>query len=166
MLKESYKKIANKISLKEESSKEYTSPVFKRYGIAALQNGLTIEKLKKDFPWIFNAEIKDAVIYVSKGKIQWHSGEWINGVWEDGEWLNGTWKKGKWINGTWFNGVWFNGGFNKGKFKDGEWKNGIWLNGIFEGGTWLNGEWHGGKWKNGEWKKGEIDGKLSNNPPK
>ena len=94
-------------------------------GIKELKDGLTIERIKKDFPWILEAKIQDAVIGLKGKKLIWYDGTWKNGAWHNGYWYNGDWKKGTWYNGDWYNGTW-----EKGTWKGGTWESGAWLMGL------------------------------------
>ena len=127
-------------------------------GIIKLNDGLTVEQLKSEYPWVLKAKIKDAVLaWDDVNGLVWEEGTWINGTWEDGWWQSGTWKNGTWNAGTWGTGTWLNGTFEGGKWyggtwKNGTWKGGIWLNGEWEDGTWVKGTWRNGSWVQGTWK--------------
>ena len=75
------------------SSIDFNSPKFKMVG------GLTLDKVKIKYNWIFNANIKDAIIGEDSNGLVWFSGTWINGTWE-----NGTWYSGQFLNGRWKGG--------------------------------------------------------------
>jgi len=109
-----------------------------------LVNGLTFERLKIKYIWIYNATIKNAIIGEDEYGLVWYSGDWICG-----DWLDGTWYSGTWYNGTWRNGKWYSWLIDKihlvtthelikkddnkiySLFKNGTWRNGDWYNGIF-----------------------------------
>lgn len=61
---------------------------------------LTLDKVKIKYNWIFNAQIKDAVIGEDDYGLVWYSGTWVNGTWEDGTWYSGTFLNGRWKNGN------------------------------------------------------------------
>lgn len=61
---------------------------------------LTLDKVKIKYNWIFNAQIKDAIIGEDDNGLVWYSGTWINGVWEDGTWYSGTFLDGRWKGGN------------------------------------------------------------------
>jgi len=120
----------------------------KKYGINELKNGLTIDILKKKYPWILKATIKDATLGEDENGLVWG----VNGIWISGTWKDGTWKDGEWRNGTWEDGTWKNGSWKKGTFKGGVWEAGYWYDGTFDGGTWEVGTWKKGTFKSGEWE--------------
>ena len=76
------------------SSIDFNSPKFKMVG------GLTLDKVKIKYNWIFNASIKDAIIGEDKNGLVWFSGTWLNGTWENGTWYSGEFQKGRWKNGN------------------------------------------------------------------
>lgn len=176
MLKEQFDNITKKISLKEDVrpsiDPEPESVLLKRYGIKELKDGLTLVKIFRDFPWLLEAKMKNAVIGTNTAGfyIIWYKGDWLDGEWKDGLWKSGTWSKGIWRNGKWESGVWRNGEWRNGTWKDGLWIKGIWKDGYFEGGKWLNGHWkngfwNGGEWVDGDWDDGAINFKRSDEPP-
>jgi hypothetical protein len=138
---------------------ESKSSDLKKYGIKELQDGLTIEQIKKDFPWLLKAKIKDAVIgtaqmprYVA---LVWYDGTWKGGTWKKGnKWMDGIWEDGTWDGGMWYDGTWKGGTWKDGMWEDGTWRDGTWKDGIWSRGTWEDGTWHGGTWKGGTWKDG------------
>lgn len=157
MLTENYNKIANKISLKESDD----SNELAKYGIKELRDGLTLERIKSDFPWLLKASIKDAILGIfGKYDLCWYDGVWKVGTWERGTWENGTWNTGRWKSGLWNNGTW-----KWGAWEDGTFRGGDWLGGVHGKGLWLGGNWKGGDWLGGTWKKGKINGKESTVPP-
>lgn len=91
----------------------------KKYGIKELKDNLTIEILKKEFPWIFKATLQNATIGTWGNLLVWYDGIWKNGQWEDGTWFDGIWENGTWLNGMWYDGLW----------KNGIWKKGTWVTG-------------------------------------
>lgn len=107
-----------------------------------LVDGLTIEKLKIKYIWIFNATVKDAIIGEDDFGLVWYTGEWVCG-----EWINGTWYSGIFRDGIWRNGRWYSNLIDKyailvnqklKKLDDNK------KYSIFENGNWLNGEWYNG----------------------
>jgi len=66
-----------------------------------LIDGMTIEKLKVKYIWIFNAIIEDALIGEDEYGLVWYKGTWVCGDWTDGTWYSGTWLNGTWKNGKW-----------------------------------------------------------------
>lgn len=107
--------------------------------IKGFKDGLNLDIVRKKFPWVLNADIKDAVLGMKNNKLVWYNGIWQDGYWYSGIWLNGIWKNGNWNSGIWKNGTWYNG----------DWKFGYWYNGTWKMGFWYGGEWHGGKWIGG-----------------
>ncbi len=109
-----------------------------------LVNGLTVEKLKVKYIWIFNAEIKNAIIGEDDYGLVWYTGTWYCGEWMDGTWYSGTWYHGIWRNGRWYSWlidktkllsshilIRLNDNKVYSKFLNGTWRNGEWYNGIF-----------------------------------
>lgn len=64
-------------------------------------DGMSLERLKTKYWWVFNAKINDAVIGEDDYGLVWYSGTWCRGTWKDGTWYSGTWKSGTWENGIW-----------------------------------------------------------------
>ena len=62
--------------------------------------GLTLDKVKIKYNWIFNAKIRDAIIGEDQNGLVWYSGTWENGTWENGTWYSGTFLEGRWKNGN------------------------------------------------------------------
>jgi len=109
-----------------------------------LVNGLTVEKIKIKYGWLFNASFKNAVIGENEYGLVWYMGDWYCG-----EWINGSWYSGTWYDGIWRNGRWYSYLIDKkelfsydrfkslddnkkySKFLNGVWRNGNWYNGIF-----------------------------------
>jgi hypothetical protein len=125
-----------------------------------LIDGLTLDEITINFPWILEAEITGAIIGRNDAGIVWYKG-----TWECGRWFGGTWISGAWISGDWYQGLW-----QSKKIKDNfinvevdnkssdliqsTWFSGRWYDGVWTNGTWVNGRWYGGNWENGEWYKG------------
>lgn len=61
---------------------------------------LTLDKVKIKYNWIFNAQIKDAIIGEDANGLVWYSGTWVNGTWENGTWYSGTFLNGRWKDGN------------------------------------------------------------------
>jgi len=141
-----------------------------------LVDGLTIETLSLQFPWILEAEIRDAIIGTDGTNIIWYKGIWECGRWFGGTWISGTWKSGDWYGGTWNAkkiidnlisveignntsdkslSTWFTG-----RWYDGTWNDGTWVDGRWYGGTWNAGDWYKGIWNDGIWNNGEFSGGI------
>jgi hypothetical protein len=141
-----------------------------------LVDGLNIETLAIQYPWIYEAEISNAVIgQIDSGLV------WYSGTWECGRWFGGTWQSGTWISGDWYGGTW-NSKLIKdkwisvevdekssiitqstwfgGRWYDGTWNNGTWNGGRWYGGTWNNGRWFRGIWNDGTWNNGNWNGGI------
>ena len=125
-----------------------------------LVDGLDLETLSLNFPWVLEAEISGAVIGVDGRNLVWYKG-----TWECGRWFGGIWYSGSWMSGDWYDGVWHSLPVvdkylsvdvdRKTISKDFSlWFDGRWYNGIWNNGTWNNGRWYNGTWNNGEWYKG------------
>jgi len=85
--------MADNIITLDISSVDFNKEKFKMVG------GLSLDTVKIKYNWIFNAQMKDAIIGEDKNGLVWYSGTWICGTWEGGTWysgdfLNGRWKKG------------------------------------------------------------------------
>lgn len=141
-----------------------------------LVDGLNIETLAINYPWIYEAEISGAVIGQNSGELVWYKGNWECGRWFGGTWMSGFWKSGDWYGGTWNSklikdnfinvevdnnstgasySTWING-----RWYDGTWNNGVWANGRWYGGTWNDGVWYKGIWNNGLWNNGKFNGGI------
>jgi hypothetical protein len=139
-----------------------------------LVDGLNIETLAISYPWIYEAEISDAVIGQDINGLVWYKGTWECGRWFGGTWQSGTWKSGDWYGGIWNsklikdnwinvevddkssneeNSKWFGG-----RWYEGTWNNGTWYNGRWYGGSWNDGRWFKGIWNDGTWNKGTWSG--------
>jgi hypothetical protein len=71
-------------------------------GIAELRDGVTLDWLKTNAPWILEAVIEEAIIGKMGSDLIWYGGNWHDGTWRDGDWLGGIWKgKGTWKSGNW-----------------------------------------------------------------
>jgi len=140
-----------------------------------LIDGLDLEYLTKNFEWVLEAEIRDAVIGMDPESKQliWYKGIWECGRWFGGKWISGTWKSGDWYEGTWASKVvtdnyltvkfdptgssnissstWFGG-----RWFGGYWDGGTWYDGRWYGGTWNSGRWFDGTWNDGDWNNGEF----------
>ena len=141
-----------------------------------LVDGLNIETLSKNYPWIYEAEISGAVIGQRTDQLVWYKGNWECGRWFGGIWESGYWKSGDWYGGTWNSklvkdnfinvevderstGVSYSTWVN-GRWYDGTWNNGVWANGRWYGGTWNNGLWYKGIWNDGTWNDGKFNGGI------
>jgi hypothetical protein len=141
-----------------------------------LVDGLTVETLSLRFPWVLEAEIRNAIIGTDGTNIIWYKGIWECGRWFGGTWISGTWKSGDWYGGTWDAkkitdnlisveignntsdkslSTWFTG-----RWYDGTWNDGTWVDGRWYGGTWNAGDWYKGIWNDGTWNSGEFSGGI------
>lgn len=139
-----------------------------------LVDGLNIEQLSSQYPWILEAEISDAVIGLDLNGLVWYSGTWECGRWFGGTWYSGTWKSGDWYDGIWYSKAikdnyisvevdekssdnkqsnWYGG-----RWYSGTWNAGLWINGRWYGGTWNDGIWYKGIWNDGTWNNGTFGG--------
>lgn len=75
------------------SNIDFNSTKFRMVG------SLTLDKVKIKYNWIFNAQIKDAIIGENQNGLVWYSGTWISGTWEYGTWYSGTFLDGRWKGG-------------------------------------------------------------------
>jgi len=156
-----------------------------------LVNGMTIEKLKVKYIWVFNAIIEDAIIGEDEYGLVWYKGTWVCGDWTDGTWYSGTWLNGTWKNGKWLS--WLideytllsNDSLKKlddnkkySIFVNGVWRNGIWYNGIFGDDISISGytsksflnhtdvlpdDLNVATWKNGDFYDGEFKNSIWEN---
>ena len=123
-------------------------------------DGLSLDEVNTNFPWLLEAEISDAIIgRDTNGPI------WYSGTWRCGRWFGGTWVSGKWLGGDWYDGTW--NSYNT-KYKvtsvqvdtsyidntTSKWFGGRWFNGTWNGGTWYGGRRYAGDWKKGNWYNG------------
>ena len=141
-----------------------------------LVDGLTVETLSLRFPWVLEAEIRNAIIGTDGSNIIWYKGIWECGRWFGGTWISGTWKSGDWYGGTWNAkkitdhlisvevgdntsdkslSTWFTG-----RWYDGTWNDGTWNDGRWYGGTWNDGDWYKGIWNDGTWNNGQFSGGI------
>lgn len=139
-----------------------------------LVDGLNVEQLSIQFPWVLEAEISEAVLGLDDNGLVWYSG-----TWECGRWFGGTWYSGAWISGDWYNGNWYSKTIKDnyisvdvdqkssdklqstwfgGRWYDGNWDNGLWVNGRWYDGTWNDGDWFKGIWNDGTWNNGVFGG--------
>jgi len=139
-----------------------------------LVDGLTIDTLSVKFPWVLEAEIRNAIIGTDGSNVIWYKGIWECGRWFGGTWISGIWKSGDWYSGTWNAkkivdhlisveignntsdkslSTWFTG-----RWYDGTWNDGTWVDGRWYGGTWNTGDWYKGIWNAGTWNNGEFSG--------
>ena len=145
-----------------------------------LIDGLSLPDLVEKYPWILEAEIRDALIGQDTNGIVWYNGIWDCGRWFGGTWYSGFWRNGEWYNGVWNNSVitdnkisasidvlnsntiqsiWYNGNFRDGEWNGGEFRGGNHYDGIWRRGYFLDGTWHDGQWISGYFKRGTwIDG--------
>jgi len=140
-----------------------------------LIDGLYLDIISQNYPWILEAEITGATIGIDdNGPIFysgiWHCGRWFEGTWYSGIWLSGQWYGGEWnsnkVNLTKISAKvdtntiseefsqWFGGNYHGGVWNGGTWYNGRWINGVWNNGTWFFGRWDQGIWEDGEFKSG------------
>lgn len=158
-----------------------------------LIDGLDLEYLTKNFAWILDAEITNAVIGINSEKeLIWYKGVWESGKWFGGRWISGEWKSGDWYGGIWYSrsitdnllsvkidnnlnnndssiwlsGRWFGGTWNGGTWYDGRWYNGSWNDGIWYNGTWNGGTWNKGIFSGGIWVSGIWNSGIFNSNSK
>lgn len=106
-----------------------------------LVDGLSLDKLKIRYLWIFNAVIENAIIGENAYGLVWYGGNWL-----DGEWYDGTWYSGEFRQGVWKNGNFYSYKLNKYDITNGK------LNildnndtySIMTKTTWQNGNFYGG----------------------
>jgi hypothetical protein len=141
-----------------------------------LIDGLNLDTIVLQYPWILEAEISNAVIGFSGNELCWYRGIWECGRWFGGRWVSGQWVSGDWYGGTWDaknikdrnlqieieekssverNSIWYNG-----RWFGGQWNNGLWVNGRWYDGTWNTGTWYKGIWNDGTWNNGEFTGGI------
>jgi hypothetical protein len=149
---------------------------FEKY-IFRLIDGLNIETISIQYPWILEAEMSNALIGLNQGNLVWYKGTWLCGRWFGGVWESGVWKSGDWYGGIfnshivtdnkisakiddetidhskslWYNGRWFDGVWNSGTWNNGRWYSGIWNDGLWYNGIWNNGTWNDGEFQGGIW---------------
>ena len=133
---------------------------FKKYRFRLI-DGLNLEILSLNYPWILEAEISDATIGIdSSSQLIWY-----RGTWECGRWFGGRWVSGTWVSGDWYDGVWDSKDIKNnilnveiyeksGNFTNSKWFGGRWFGGTWNGGNWINGRWYGGDWNGGIWNAG------------
>ncbi len=139
-----------------------------------LVDGLNLDLITKNYSWLLEAEIDNAIIGEDENGLVWYTG-----IWYCGRWFGGTWYSGEWVSGDWYGGIWDStkvenkilsvnvdniikdnsySVWKSGKWYDGEWRLGTWYNGAFYGGTWENGDWYNGVWNDGTWNNGKFYG--------
>lgn len=78
-----------------------------KYGIKELKDGLTLDDIKNDFPWLLEFKSgeeahRDAIIGLKGGTIKWYGGtcyvdEWPEGIFDEGKFHGRIWTGGKWM---------------------------------------------------------------------
>jgi len=147
-------------------------------------DGMSLERLKTKYWWVFNAKINNAIIGEDDYGLVWYSGTWCCGTWKDGTWYSGVWESGTWEKGIWHSyiidkinlkhdslivlgvnnteshfktGTWENGHFHEGTFglnNDREWSS---VTGYLESETvWMNGIFYNGLIYDSAWYKGQF----------
>src|SRR5690606_38739561 len=101
------KKLRNVKPINEESSE------LNQLGIKELKDGLTLETIKKEHPWLLEkTKFSDAVIGKNDKGIVWYSGTWSRGVWKGAAFLGGTFKgTSVWTSGEWGDKAKWEGGY-------------------------------------------------------
>lgn len=91
------KKYSNRKRLFESSDE------LSKLGIKELKDGLTLEIIKKDHPWLLEkTKFENAVIGKNDKGIVWYSGVWKQGVWKGAAFQGGTFKgHSVWARGEW-----------------------------------------------------------------
>lgn len=141
-----------------------------------LVDGMSMDRIMGQYPWILDAEISDAIIGIKDNSLVWYKGVWESGRWFSGTWISGTWKYGDWYGGTWnsksvsldglqpkidetssspTHSVW-----QTGRWYDGTWTDGTWVSGRRYDGIWENGNWYSGIWNDGTWNFGRFIGGI------
>jgi hypothetical protein len=125
-----------------------------------LVDGMSIDKLKIRYNWIFNATIEDAIIGEDSYGLVWYSGNWICG-----DWYNGTWYSGNFQSGTWKDGKFYSYKLNKFDILNGNFNiidkgNQYSVMGIGDGFV----EWEAGDFHSGTFGTKTIDWTLYSNP--
>lgn len=137
-----------------------------------LTDQLDLVKLNKYYPWVLNADVRNAVIgeedyqitvtsdltgiseIQTVKRLRWYTGTWYCGTWENGAWYNGSAYNIKWLRGDWYSQKVSNV-YNIWKIDTAENEsNSQWFSGIFGSGTWHNGTWFSGLWQSGTHIKG------------
>ena len=139
-------------------------------------DGLSVSSLYRNYGWVLESDIKDAIIGQDSNGLVWYSGDWSSG-----RWFGGTWMSGRWISGDWYGGNWNSydvkyklltvdvntnypsltaSKWYDGRWYDGVWSSGTWYNGRRYGGTWSNGTWYNGVWNGGNWYNGTWVGGI------
>lgn len=161
---------------------------FEKYRLR-LVDGLNIEIISTQYPWLLEAEVSGAVVGMDeKNELIWYKGIWESGRWFGGNWISGTWKSGDWYAGVWDSksvadklismeinnsssdinqSVWVSGRWYGGTWKNGTWTGGRWYDGVWEGGDWYAGIWNDGNWYSGRfiggiWVTGIWNGGVFN----
>jgi len=144
--------LANKLKEKMENGTIIQKLLtFKKERKYELLIGISKRELEKKFPWLRDADLKEAIITITPtGSIEWLDGIWKKGRWEEGIWRGGIWENGTWVNGVWKRGLWLEGEWKNGVWEDGIWWDGVWIDGIWKDGAWLSGIWEKGKWEKGK----------------
>jgi len=53
------------------------------------------EDLEKKYPWLKDADFRNAIICDKGPYITWENGTWKGGTWKDGIWKDGIWEGGQ-----------------------------------------------------------------------
>jgi hypothetical protein len=126
-----------------------------------LVDGLTLLEVSRNYHWLLEAEISNAIIGKNQNGIIWYSGTWHCGRWFGQIWYSGTWVSGDWYSGDWYafrtifnaaTGVQVDTSYVYNIIS--KWYNGRWFGGNWNGGYWYNGRRYAGNWKLGFWLGG------------
>lgn len=154
-----------------------------------LTDKLDLTIVNQKYPWLLNANIRNAVIgeedftvqhndsvtgeliTTTVKRLRWYTGQWYCGTWEDGVWYSGDAYQITWLRGDWYSYA-VNDVFNIWTIDttNNDATNSNWFSGIFGSGTWHNGTWYNGTWQSGVhitgnwfggvWLNGEWDNGL------
>lgn len=144
-----------------------------------LIEGLTLDRIVSEFPWLLEAELTDATIGIDDEGPIFYKGIWECGRFFKGKFMSGTWLSGQFYSGTmnsydvnvnkisatvdfnikgdgtrWYDGDFRGGTMNWVKFFGGTFIDGVSNNIEFFDGTHQRGEWNGGHFKGGLWING------------
>lgn len=178
--------IGTSTQLLTQESRKAMSVVESRMSVSfTLVNGMTLDRLIRDYAWVLTGELHGAAIGVEKHPetgadvLAWFDGTWSCGTWSGGLFMKGTWEDGTWLSGEWhplevlkisdtaYDFKWnttapkaldSQSTWLNGRWRSGDWRGGLWLNGCWESGTHRSGEFGGGTWATGEWTGGSFTG--------
>ena len=147
-------------------------------------DGISINFVDENYPWLLEAELDNAIIGFDGDDIVFYKGLFECGRWFSGKFLSGVFKEGQYYGGEFLNkrveqsgtdfiitasdskypySKWISGDFRGGIFMGGLFRNGDFYNGEFRNSKILNATFHTGKIENSEFLGGVfIDGTASN----